>query len=167
MSGFQSAVHLYQNPAVAGDFASTNPRASAVAGDQQLISGPNGCVVGAFCWLDNNGFVTNVNPGTGAPLGFIGRQQGEALITTWLGQASMVIPAGREVTVFDAGDFWAQTLVSPAVAGQTVYAKNADGTLQTGAAGSPPTGYVATKFIVPNAFPGCAAGELTKITTWG
>lgn len=167
MSGFQSAVHLYQSPAVAGDFASANPRASTVAGDGQLISCPTGCVVGAFCWLDTNGFVTNVNPGTGVPLGFIGRQQGEALITTWLGQASMVIPAGREVTVFSAGDFWAASSVVAPVAGQGVFAKNADGTIQTAAIGSPPTGYVATKFVVPATQGTAAAGDLFKMTTWG
>lgn len=164
--GFQTKINIYQNPAVNGDFASANPRASVVAGDGQLIAGPSGVNVGCFAWLDVNGFVTNVNPGTGAPLGYVGRQQGEALITQWLGAASMNIPAGREVTLFDAGDFWGLSSVVAPVAGANVYAKNADGTIQTGA--SAPAGYAATKFIVANAWPaGSAIGDLFKMTTWG
>lgn len=164
---FQGAVHLYQNQAVSGDFASANPRASTVAGDEQLIAGPNGVTVGTFAWLDVNGFVTNVNPGSGSPLGFVGRQQGAALITQWLGAASMLIPAGREVTLFDAGDFWALSSVVAPQPGQAVFAKSADGTIQTGTAGTPPTGYVATKFLVPATQGSSTAGDLFKMTTWG
>lgn len=165
---FQGAIHLYQNQAVSGDFATANPRASVVAGENQLIAGPNGVNVGCFAWLDVNGFVTNVNPGSGSPLGYVGRQQGEALITQWLGAASMNIPSGREVTLFEAGDFWGLSSVAAPVAGQGVFAKSADGTIQTAAVGSPPTGYVATKFTVANTQPaGAAIGDLFKMTTWG
>lgn len=165
---FQGAIHLYQNPGVSGDFCGANPRASVVAGEGQLIAGSAGVTVGTFAWLGADGFVTNVNPGTGAPLGYVGRQQGEALITQWLGAASMLIPAGREVTLFSAGDFWALSSVVAPLTGAGVFAKNADGTIQTGPAGTPITGYALTKFIVAQTWPaGSVAGDLFHMTSWG
>ena len=52
MSGFQKQVNLTPAPAVAGDFASTNPRASVPAGPGGLVAGLTGVIVGQFAWVD-------------------------------------------------------------------------------------------------------------------
>lgn len=159
--GFQTVVNLQQAPAVAGDFASANPRASVNApADGTFVAGTGGATVGLFGWSDANGNVTNA--GSGAPTGFIHRDQ-QALITAFLGQTSVVIPQGETVTLFNAGDFWAQT-GTVATVGQKVFASNTTGAIQTGAAGATIAGYTETAFHVDSAG---AVGELIKISTWG
>lgn len=157
--GFQSTIHNDPNPAVAGDFASANPRASVLAGPGAFVAGTGGANVGLFGWADASGLVTNA--GSGVPTGFIHRDM-NALITTWLGSASMNIPAGQPVTLMSAGDFWAQSL-TVATVGQKVFASNTDGTIKTGAAGATISGYTETDFFVGSAG---AANDLIKITTW-
>lgn len=133
--GFQTTVNQYPAPAVAGDFASANPRASAVAGPGTLVAGTGGATVGRFGWADANGLVTNT--GLGVPTGFIHRDM-QALITAYLADSSMVIPAGNPITLFKAGDFWGK-FVAGATAGHKVYAYYADGTLFSAATATPPT----------------------------
>lgn len=157
--GFQSTIHNDPNPAVAGDFASANPRASVLAGPGTFVAGSGGANVGLFGWADASGLVTNA--GSGVPTGFIHRDM-QALITTWLGSASMNIPEGQPVTLMSAGDFWAQSL-TVATLGQKVFASNTDGTVKTGAAGATISGYTETDFSVGSAG---AANDLIKITTW-
>lgn len=156
---FQTTVNITPAPAVAGDFASANPNASVLAGPGAFVAGTGGANVGLFGWADTNGLVTNA--GSGVPTGFIHRDM-QALITTWLAEASMNIPAGQPVTLMSAGDFWAQTL-TVATVGQKVFASNTDGTIKTGAAGATIAGYTETKWFVGSA---AAANELVKITTW-
>lgn len=156
---FQSTVHNDPNPAVAGDFASANPRASRLAGPGAFVAGSGGCNVGLFAWADANGLVTNA--GSGVPSGFVHRDM-QGLITTWLAEASMNIPEGLPVTLMSAGDFWAQTLTTATI-GQKVFASNTDGTIKTGAAGATIAGYTETKWVVGSAG---AANDLIKIGTW-
>lgn len=157
--GFQTSINITPAPAVAGDFASANPNASVVAGPGALVAGVGGANVGLFGWADTNGLVTNA--GTGAPTGFIHRDT-NALITTWLAEASMNIPEGQPVTLMSAGDFFAKTLTAATI-GQKVFASNTDGTVKTGAAGATIAGYTETKWYVGSAV---GANELVKITTW-
>ena len=56
---FQKVVNSYQAPAVAGDFASTNPNASMLAGEGALVAGDSGVTVGVFAWADADGKVSN------------------------------------------------------------------------------------------------------------
>ena len=156
---FQTTIKAQQAPAVEGDFASANPRASVLAGEGAFIAGTAGATVGRFAWADAAGLVTNV--GSGAPTGFIHREM-NALITTFLGAASMVIPAGLIVTLMAAGDFWVKTLTTATV-GQKVFASNTTGEIKTGTAGATISGYTETKWTVGSAG---AANELIKITTW-
>jgi len=156
---FQTQVNITPAPAVAGDFASANPNASVLAGPGAFVAGAAGANVGLFGWADANGLVTNA--GSGAPTGFIHRDM-QALIVTWLAEASMNIPVGQPVTLMSAGDFWAKTL-TVATVGQKVFASNTDGTVKTGAAGATIAGYTETKWFVGSA---AAANELVKITTW-
>lgn len=158
---FQKTVNQQQAPAVAGDFASANAKMSAVAGPGQLVTGTGGANVAHFAWADSNGLVTNA--GAGAPTGFIHRDQ-QALITTWLSDASLNIPQGMPVTLMTRGDFWVKTTTA-ASAGQKIFASLTDGSAQTGAAGATIAGYIETIWAVPQGF-SCLANELTKMTTW-
>jgi hypothetical protein len=62
--------------------------------------------------------------------------QHEALITNWLGQASMVIPQGVGCTLAQRGDFWAQNLFNAATRGQKVFANLFNGAIATAAPGT-------------------------------
>lgn len=156
---FQTVVNQTPAPAVAGDFASANPNASVLAGPGTFVAGTGGANVGLFGWADANGLVTNA--GSGVPTGFIHRDM-QALIVTWLAEATMNIPAGQPVTLMSAGDFWAKT-GTVATVGQKVFASNTTGAIETGAAGSTIAGYTETKWFVGSAG---AVGDLIKITTW-
>lgn len=160
MSGFQSVVNQYQAPAVEGDFCSANPRASVVAGEGALVAGTGGVTVGRFAWAASDGTVTNA--GSGVPTGFVHRDM-QALITTWLGEESMVIPEGLAMSLFRSGDFWVKTLTTATV-DQKVFASNTDGTVKTGAAGATITGYTETDWFVDSAG---AVNELIKISKRG
>ena len=161
---FQKNVYQQQAPAVEGDFASTNPYASVLAGEGSLVAGgtlpTDGVTVGRFAWADANGKVTNA--GSGAPTGFVHRSN-NAVITTWLAEASMLVPRGREVALFAAGDFWARATVAAATRGQKVFASNTDGTIQTGAAGATIAGFTETKWFCRTT---AAIGELIQISSY-
>ncbi len=159
MSGFQNTVNFQQAPAVAGDFATANPRASFPAGEGQYVADAAGVTVGRFAWINaTTGLVSNT--GTGKPDGFIHREQ-QALISTYLAEFSNLIPQGFAVTVMRTGDYWAQATVAAATRGQKVFAKLADGTVQAGAAGATIAGFIETDFVITQ---GCALNELAVIT---
>lgn len=140
--GFQTQVNVQPAPAVAGDFASANPRATVDAGPSALVAGTNGVTVGRFAWSDSNGLVSS--SGIGTPTGFVHREQ-QALITTFLAEQSNVIPKGLPVVLHSAGDFWAVNNGSAAATvGQKIYANNADGTISAAATGTPTTSGSAT-----------------------
>jgi hypothetical protein len=157
--GFQVSVTLQQAPAVAGDFASANPRASYPSPEGGFVAGAAGVTVGRFCWIQADG-VTVLNTGTGAPNGFVHREQ-QALITTYLAESGNVIPQGFPVTVMRTGDYFATSTVAASVLGNKAFAKLADGTMQPGAAGATISGFVETPFVITQA---CAIGELAVIT---
>ena len=79
--GFQTQVQAQQAPAVAGDFASANPRAAVVSPEGGFVAGAAGVTVGRFAWIQADG-VTVLNTGTGKPDGFIHREQ-QAFITVF------------------------------------------------------------------------------------
>ena len=142
MSDFQTQVNVQPSPAVAGDFASANPRATVLADAGGLVAGANGVTVGRFAWVDPSAPTIANNFGSstsGAPIGFVHREQ-QALITQWLGKATQVVPPGLPVTLHQAGDFWAVNEgVSAAAVNDIIYASYADGsispnTIQTAAA---------------------------------
>lgn len=128
---FQNLVNLTPPPAVSGDFASANPRASVLAGPNGLVAGPNGVTVGQFAWVAADGItVDSFGVGNVAPTGFVHRDQ-QALITQYLAEASNVIPPGFPVTLMDAGDFWdlLQGGSGPVAPGSALYARLSDGAL--------------------------------------
>ena len=144
--------------AVEGDFASTNPFRSMLAGEAKLKAGPLGVTIGKFAWADPvTGIVTSAQVANGL-LGFV-RRDNTALITQYLAEASMLIPAGFGVTLYDGGDFWAR-FTGGATIGQKVFASITDGSVS--AAATAPVDTVDTGFVVAS---NADAGALAKITT--
>ena len=131
---FQTQVNYQPAPAVSGDFASANPRASAATGPYSFTS--DGTVqVGRFCWANANTGVCTTS-GTGTPVGFVHRNY-NSLITQWLAGAAMIIPLGLNVAPQTAGDFWA-VCENAATPGNAIFANLNDGSVLAGTAGSPP-----------------------------
>ena len=157
MGGFQNVVNAFPAPGVEGDFASANPRASALAGPGGLVCGPGGVAVGRFAWVNTSDNITTSNFGTApnAPDGFVHRDQ-QALITTYLGIASLLVPKGFPITLMRSGDFWVRNYGPSALTkGAAVYAGYADGKAYsaaptgasvTGAVGSTNTGAIGSTF---------------------
>ena len=131
---FQTSVNYQPSPGVAGAFCSANPRASVVAGAGAFVAGANGANVGLFAWTDAATNTIVSNSGQGLPRGFIANEL-QAMITNWMGESSMNIPAGRPVTLFNEGDFWMSTSTAASI-GQKIFASFIDGSIRTGAPGS-------------------------------
>lgn len=144
-NGFQTQVTNQPAPAVAGDFASTNPMWTYDSGPGGLVAGSAGVTVGRFAWAvapsDGDGAPATVsNNGAGAVSGFVARLQ-QALITTYLADASMVIAAGFQMGLFTGGDFWVKNDGSTqALQGQKAYANFADGKVTFAATATPTAG---------------------------
>lgn len=132
-------------PGVVGDFADANPRSSVDAGPGGLVSGPNGVTIGRFAWwntsrIDADGAPAVVtNNGTGAPTGFVHREQ-QALITTYLADSSQVIVAGQQMTLMSSGTYWVKNDGTTAcLVGQKAFANFADGKVSFAATGATPS----------------------------
>lgn len=138
--GFQQSVGVQPAPAVAGDFASANPRSSVLAGPGGIVAGAGGCFVGRFAWLSYSAVDGNSAPaaannnGFGPVAGFVHRHQ-QGLLTDFLQEASMKIPAGFAMALMSSGDYWAvNSGLIAAAKGDTVYANFADGLASPAAA---------------------------------
>jgi len=130
---FQTLVNTLPGVAVAGDFASHNPRVTVNAGPGGLIAGSAGVTVGRFGWLlsslidpDNAPIIVN-SFGAGAVGGFVGRAL-QGLNTTFLSDSTQLIPSGFMVPLFSEGDFWVKNEgATYCQAGQYAYAALASG----------------------------------------
>ena len=174
MSGsFQTSVRVQPAPALAGDFASANPRSSVLAGPGSLYSGANGVAIGVFAWAVSSGVANGLsgetdalnivsNAGSGVPTGFVSRKGQFALITTYLAAYGGVIPPGKEMTLHTAGDFWVNSSTVAAF-GQKIFANLTTGAISTAAAGATVTGSIETKWYCWSA--GNTAGDLIKMST--
>ncbi len=170
MSGFQTSVNITPAPGVAGDFASANPRASVLTSDRGFVAGTAGVIVGRFAWADDATNVTVANSGTGAPTGFVARSGQVGLITAWLAESSMSIPAGLPVVLHSAGDFWVKNDgTTAATIGMKAYANYATGQVTFAATGAPPTGGSVTGSIAASTFSvtGSIADTLLTVTAVG
>jgi hypothetical protein len=141
-NGFQTSVNTQPAPAVAGDFASANPRYSVDAGPGGLVGGADGITIGRFAWLsaaqiDADGAPALINNfGSGVPAGIVPREQ-QGLITQYLQSSSMVLPGGFAVTVIKSADMWiVNDGATEALYGQFAYADYATGKASFGAAGA-------------------------------
>ena len=152
---FQQNTNVTQAPAQAGDFASRNIRHSALVTEGGYVAGALGLTIGAFAWADaTTGKILN-SFGTGAPTGFVHREE-QALLTAYLQQAGYTIPGGFGVGgLFDSGDFWVKnTGANYVTPGMKAYANNATGLVTFGATGAPPSDFSMTASIA--AAPGSA-----------
>lgn len=148
---FQTAVNNQPAPAVAGDFASNNPRSTVDAGPGALVAATAGCTVGRFAWIDPSRTFA-ANTGAGAPNGFVGNNH-NALITLYLGETSLVIPQGFMVTLFNGGDFWIKNDGgAEALPGQKAYANQDTGKAQFAATGGSITGASVTGSVAASTF---------------
>lgn len=143
--GIQTQVNAQQTPAIAGDWASGNPRAFVPAGQGGLVSGPAGVTVGRFTWLskaqlDNDTAPAIVNnTGAGPVAGIVHRQQ-QGLNTVFLSDASMLVIPGTQLAVCSAGDLWVKNDgATAALVGQKAYANVADGKVSFAATATPGT----------------------------
>lgn len=175
MSGFQTSVAYNQAPAVEGDFASTNPRATVLAGPGALLCGAAGVTVGRFAWtsyenVDYDGAAGIVdNFGTGAVTGFVHREQ-QGLIQVYLEEASMVVPGGFPITLFMEGDFWVKNNGSgQALPGMKAYANYADGKATFAATASPSGATTSAGSIAAatSSTTGSIAGNILTVTAVG
>ncbi len=141
---FQTAVGIMPAPAVAGDFADSNPRYTYDAGPGGLVAGPSGVTVGRFAWTtspldaDNAAAIAN-NYGTGQVAGFVHRAQ-QGLFTQYLQEATLIVPAGFPITLFTGGGFWVTNAgAGEALVGMKAYASLATGAVTFAASGAPTT----------------------------
>lgn len=159
---FQTSVNLIQAPAMEGDFSSANRWASAQAQQGSFVAGGAGVTVGRFAWADSNQN-TVANTGTGVPTGFVHREQGAPLITTYLAETGNLIPAGFIVTLHKGGDFWVRNAGAGAVTvGMKAFANNTTGAVSFAATGATVAGATETKWSAESA---AAAGELVMMTS--
>lgn len=156
--GFQTSVGVQPAPAVAGDFASANPRWNVLAGPGGLVAGASGLTVGRFAWLSSSGIDQDNAPtiansfGAGPVAGFVARHQ-QALITTYLAESGIQIPAGFGVTVYNGGDFWAKNEGSTAAKfGDSAYANLLTGAVSFGVAGAAATASGSTSTVAAATF---------------
>lgn len=144
-STFQTSTNALQAPGQAGDFASSNPRATALSSQTYsqagFQAGPNGLTIGLFAWIDPATYVFVSNAGAGAPNGFVHNAH-EALITAYLGVNGYTIPAGFGCNnIFNEGDFFVlNNGATEAVPGQKAYANNLTGVASFAATGAPTAG---------------------------
>lgn len=143
---FQSQVNVVQAPGIAGDFCSSNPRFSYLAGPGALVAGTAGLTVGRFAWVNYSGIDGDNAPGVannfgpGPVAGFVHREK-QALITAFLTEAGNVIPPGFDITLMSGGDFWVKNDgATQALPGMKAYANFADGTVTFSITGAPLTG---------------------------
>lgn len=141
--GFQKQVNTDPAPAVEGDFASANPRASMLTmAGEGLFAGAL-LLVGRFARaVIGTGVTNNADPGVPSRLGFVGRDQ-PSLITPWLAGDTMQVPEGIECVLHDDGDFWAR-FAGGATIGEKAFAGYADGLAVSAAAGATVAGAVVT-----------------------
>lgn len=167
---FQTSVNTQPAVAVAGDFASANPRYSVLAGPGGLVAGVGGVTVGRFAWAggthDLDGMSQIVlNTGVGAPTGLVPRRQ-QGLLTAFLGESSMLIPQGFGLELMKGGDFFVKnegaTVAQP---GQFAYANYSNGAVSFGAASAPATAVVTASVAASTgSFTGSIAGDVLTIT---
>lgn len=178
IGSFQTSVNRYNPLGVEGDFASANPRATAltpgfdVNGFQisGFVAGPGGVIIGNFAWLASDGITVN-SFATGAvkPTGFVHRDQ-QGLNTAFLQAAGTLIPEGFPVTLMVEGDFLDLIVGgSAAVYGSSCYARYVDGALFIGSAptGASCTGSIGATFTATGSGTNLTVSSVTGLISIG
>ena len=153
---FQKNVGLYNKAAIAGDRANQNPTVYDVV---NYLAGDTGVKMGGFAFTSNSAPETQiVSTGTSASVvkGFVERTMNINGFT--YDPASVTIPKGDNVTVARKGDFFVESDGAVSI-GDTVYAKEADGSVTFTSSNAVDTGFKA-------ATSAAASGDLVIITNW-
>jgi hypothetical protein len=137
-TGFQTFVNDVLPIGIAGDWASANPRSSAIGGPGAFVAPPGGTNVGAFAWADpSTGLATNYYKPNA--FGGIVHRNNQALITQFLGIATTQVVPGNMVSVHNQGDFYGIFQAGAAIL-QKVYADPVTGALSGNVTGDSVTG---------------------------
>jgi hypothetical protein len=143
---FQDRINANPAPAVKGDFADANFRATVVAGAGALVAAGEDTVgatvvdrrpiVGNFAWGDQvSGEAFSRYFGeTTAKIGFVHRE-GQAIIVPFLAEKEMSLEPGFVATLMNQGSFWAE-FVAGSTVGQKVFANYLDGSVYSAATGT-------------------------------
>lgn len=169
--GYQTQVYNQEAQAVAGDWASANPRSIFPAGPGGLVAGLQGVAVGLAGWIapptDPNGTGQIVNNfGAGNIVGIIYNDT-QALNTVFLSDATMVIPEGLPVALAIEGDIWVvnngTTVAQP---NQKAYANFTNGQFSFAATGAATQGASVTGSISAQTagFTASIAGPILTVT---
>jgi hypothetical protein len=164
---FQTSIQVTQAPGQAGDFASMNPRHSAISVPGGFRAGPNGLTIGVFAWADTVTGSILSNTGTGPVTAFIHRTNQATLIGVGMGpgpESSYTIMPNKGVgEMFSGGDFFCVNAGTAATTiGMKAFASLSNGTVSFAAPGATVTGSVETKFYC---YTINAAGELVIISS--
>lgn len=154
---FQKVVNLYPAGGINGQQAGLNPVVYLLP---VPVAGAGGVITGHACWDDPNTPGRVVNAGSGAPLGIALRVQ-TGVIPCAEGD-TVTILEGHSVAVVTRGDLLV-TAAAAVTAGQKIFAKLADGSLSSAAAGAKVDDYVETGWTVRES---AAAGEIFHISNW-
>jgi hypothetical protein len=171
IGSFQQTVNLYNPIGVEGDFASRNPRATALTPNGgAFVAGASGVNIGNFAWVAEDGVTVNsFATGAVAPTGFIHRDQ-QGLLTQYLQAAGMLIPPGFPVTIMVAGDFLDLIVGGTAAEpGSSCYARYSDGALFVGTppAGATGTGSIGATFTATGTGTSLAVTNVTGLISIG
>jgi hypothetical protein len=178
IGSFQTSVNNFNPIGAEGDFASANPRATALTtsidanGNQTsgLIAGPQGVIIGNFAWIEADGVTVNsFATGNVKPTGFVHRDQ-QGLNTAYLQAAGTFIPPGFPVTLMTEGDFFDLIVGgSAAVYGSACYARYSDGALFVGSlpTGGSSTGSIGATFTGAGSGTNLTASAVTGLISIG
>lgn len=167
--GFQRKINREPAPAVAGDFASNNPRSNVnpPVDTGFVVAAGEAVTIGYFAWGAATGLVYSAlaNAGSAPAIGFVARQPNEpsVLITAFLAEAKMTLNDGMPVTLLNSGDYWAY--LPGATVGAAVFALATTGAPSLVDDGTTePTGFVVASPAPVNAV---TAGTTTIAVTTG
>lgn len=150
---FQTFVNRNMAPGVVGGFASMNPRAAVLAGPGAFkADSALPVLVGGFAWATPSTKVAYGQYKANSFIGFIGNE-GQTIITDYLGVSRLAIQAGLPVTLYSHGDFWA-SIAGVVTAGQAIYADANTGAATTAASNVAATGVVASNVLTVSAITG-------------
>lgn len=138
--GFQTFVNKELPPGLPGDWAGANIRANFPAGPNAFVASPAGVTVGNMCWANPATGVATAYYQPNSAAAFVHRE-GQTVITTFLGVATMTILGGDAVTPQVQGDWWG-LFASGGTAGQKVYANPLTGALTTNTTGNSVAGTI-------------------------
>ena len=167
----QTQVYNQEAQAVAGDFASANPKSIFPPGPGGFVAGAAGVSVGSAVWkappTDPNGTDQQLNNfGAGNITGIVYNDT-QALNTVFLSDGTLVIPTGLPVGVLMEGDIWVvNNGTAEAVPGQKAYANFATGQFSFAATSSASQGASVTGSIAAetNSWTASISGDVMTVT---